>query len=79
MCSTCSIVAGGTRTATWHARAAVTSCTSRRRWTYWHVGEILPSLRNDREFLQLLIDTLSVERPAYRELHAYIVKSGWTV
>jgi len=42
-----------------------------------HVGEILPSLRGNREFLQLLMDTLKVERPAYRELHNYMTGHGW--
>jgi hypothetical protein len=42
-----------------------------------HCGEILPSLRGNREFLQLLVDTLKVERPAYRELHEYMMKQ-WT-
>ena len=42
-----------------------------------HVGEILPSLRGNREFLQLLMDTLKVERPAYRELHEYMAAHGW--
>jgi hypothetical protein len=42
------------------------------------VGEILPELRGNREFLQLLIDTLKVERPAYRELHAYMIACGWS-
>ena len=44
-----------------------------------HVGEIFSGLRGDREFLQLLIDTLKVERPAYRELHEYMTASGWLV
>ena len=43
-----------------------------------HVGEILPALRGNREFLQLLMDTLKVERPAYRELHEYMTAQGWT-
>ena len=42
------------------------------------VGEIMPSLRGNREFLGLLVDTLKVERPAYRELHEYMQKQGWT-
>lgn len=42
-----------------------------------HVGEILPALRGNREFLQLLMDTLKVERPAYRELHEYMTAHGW--
>ena len=41
------------------------------------IGTILPSLRGDREFISLLIDTLRVERPAYRELHAYMAAQGW--
>ena len=44
-----------------------------------HVGEIFPTLRGNREFFQLLMDTLKVERPAYRELHAYMQSQGWTV
>ena len=44
-----------------------------------HVGEILPALRGNREFMQLLMDTLKVERPAYRELYEYMTAQGWTV
>jgi hypothetical protein len=43
-----------------------------------HVGQILPSLRGNKDFLQLLMDTLKVERPAYRELHEYMRSQGWT-
>ena len=43
------------------------------------LGEIFPDLRGDRQFVQLLIDTLKVERPAYRELHAYMASHGWPV
>jgi hypothetical protein len=42
-----------------------------------HVDEIFPHLRGDREFIQLLIDTLRVERPAYRVLHQYMVAYNW--
>jgi hypothetical protein len=42
-----------------------------------HLRQMLPTLRNDRDFQQLLIDTLKVERPAYRELHQYILEQGW--
>jgi len=42
-----------------------------------HVGEILPALRDDPEFLRLIIDTLKVERLAYRALHEYMVGQGW--
>jgi hypothetical protein len=41
------------------------------------VEDIFPSLRGDREFVEIVIDTLKVERPAYRELHAYMVANGW--
>ena len=41
------------------------------------VDEIFPELRGDREFIQLLIDTLKVERPAYRTLHQYMRAHGW--
>jgi len=35
--------------------------------------------QDDREFVQLLIDTLKIERPAYRELHQYMVAHRWPV
>jgi hypothetical protein len=43
------------------------------------IGEIFPNRRDDREFIQLLIDTLKIERPAYRELHAYMIAHRWPV
>src|SRR5262245_28469893 len=36
------------------------------------MAQIFPALRNDREFIVLILDTLKVERPVYRELHAYV-------
>jgi hypothetical protein len=42
-------------------------------------SEIFPVHRDDREFIQLLIDTLKVERPAYRELHTYMTAHRWPV
>ena len=42
-----------------------------------HINEIFPHLRGDREFVQLLIDTLRVERPAYRALHQYMLAHNW--
>ena len=42
-----------------------------------HFYEIFPELRGDRAFLQLVLDTLRVERPAYRVLHRYMVANGW--
>jgi len=41
------------------------------------LAEILPALRGDRTFVQTLIDTLKVDRPAYRDLHAYMVSHRW--
>jgi hypothetical protein len=41
------------------------------------LGEIFPALRGDRAFVQTLIDTLKVDRPAYRELHAYMASHHW--
>jgi hypothetical protein len=43
------------------------------------LGEIFPELRDDRQFVQLIIDTLKVERPAYKDLHAYMVNHHWPV
>ena len=39
--------------------------------------EIFPEQRSDREFIAAIIDTLSLERLAYRELHAYMAAQGW--
>jgi hypothetical protein len=43
------------------------------------VGEIFTNRRDDREFIQMLIDTLKIERPAYRDLHAYMTAHRWPV
>ncbi|MGH9312054.1 MAG: hypothetical protein ACRD09_03335 [Vicinamibacterales bacterium] len=43
------------------------------------LGELFPELRGDRQFVQLLIDTLKVERPAYRELYTYMASHHWPV
>ena len=39
--------------------------------------EILPSLRGDRQVMTLVLDTLRLERPAYRELHEYVSAHHW--
>ncbi len=36
-----------------------------------------PSVRENREFVALLLDTLKVDRPAYQKLHAYLSAQGW--
>ena len=42
------------------------------------LDHIFPLLRNDRTFTQLVIDTLKVERPIYRTLHAYAIAQHWS-
>ena len=41
------------------------------------LADIFSSLRGNREFVGLVIDTLKLERPAYRELHAYMTANKW--
>jgi hypothetical protein len=41
------------------------------------LGNIFPSLRQDREFTRLVLDTLKIERAAYRELSTYCASRGW--
>ena len=41
------------------------------------IRHIFPALRGDREFIGLVIDTLKLERLAYRELHAYMTAHNW--
>ncbi|MBI3492357.1 MAG: hypothetical protein HY047_11340 [Acidobacteria bacterium] len=41
------------------------------------VQDIFPTLRHDREFINLIVDTLRMERPAYRELSKYAQANGW--
>jgi hypothetical protein len=41
------------------------------------VSEIFPHLRGDRDFMQLLIDTLRVERTPYRTLYQYMSARRW--
>ncbi|GAC1456586.1 MAG: hypothetical protein PVSMB1_06300 [Gemmatimonadaceae bacterium] len=36
-----------------------------------------PAVRDNREFVGLLIDTWKVDRPVYRQLHTYVVANGW--
>ena len=61
--------------------AARTNGRDNERPTYAYftmqLGAIFPALRTDREFIALIIDTLKVERSAYRALHAYMVAHGW--
>jgi hypothetical protein len=43
------------------------------------VAGIFPELCDDRDFARLVIDTLRIERPACRELHAYMIERRWPV
>jgi hypothetical protein len=41
------------------------------------LANIFPSLRQDRTFTRLVIDTLKIERAPYRELSSYCSACGW--
>jgi len=41
------------------------------------MGDLFPALRGSREFLSLIIDTMKIDRPAYRALHSYVAAHGW--
>jgi len=36
-----------------------------------------PAIRDDREFVSLLLDTLRLDRAAYQKLHTYVTAQGW--
>ena len=36
-----------------------------------------PTVRGDRQFVSLLLDTLKLDRPVYQNLHAYVTGHGW--
>jgi len=36
-----------------------------------------PAIREDRQFVGLLLDSLKIDRPAYHRLHAYASAEGW--
>ena len=39
--------------------------------------ERFPGVRGNREFVVMLLDTLKVDRPAYRRLHEFVAAEGW--
>jgi hypothetical protein len=41
------------------------------------LNERFSTARGDRQFVSLLLDTLAVDRPAYRRLHAYVSAQRW--
>src|SRR5262249_16179323 len=36
-----------------------------------------PGVRDDREFVDLLLDTLRIDRPAYKKLDRFMKSQGW--
>ena len=42
------------------------------------IAGIFPAERDNRDFLQLLIDTLGADRAEYRKLHSYMTRQGWS-
>jgi hypothetical protein len=43
------------------------------------IEQIFPHRSGDRQFVQLLMDTLKLERPAYRALHDYMTANNWPI
>jgi hypothetical protein len=41
------------------------------------IDATFPTVRGDRQFVELLLDTLKLDRPAYQKLHAYATAHGW--
>lgn len=39
--------------------------------------DAFPAIRGNRQFVGLLLDTLKLDRPAYQQLHDYIIAAGW--
>ena len=39
--------------------------------------EQFPAIRGDAQFTSLLLDTLKLDRPAYRQFHTYTVVNHW--
>lgn len=60
-------------------RAAGDDANDRPSFAFFELrmNEIFPALRNNREFMELILDTLKLERPAYRDLQRYTAAKGW--
>ena len=41
------------------------------------IDATFPTVRGDRQFVSLLLDTLKLDRPAYQKFHAYATAHGW--
>ena len=61
------------------ARAVGDDENDRPSFAYFELkmNEIFPALRDNREFVGLVLDTLKLDRPAYRELQRYTAANGW--
>lgn len=38
---------------------------------------LFPTVRHNREFVAMLLDTLKLDRPTYQKLHTYVTDQGW--
>jgi len=47
-----------------------------RSYFQMQLTEIFPH-QEDRAFLDLIVDTLRIEQPLYRDLYAYMTAQGW--
>jgi len=41
------------------------------------LADRFPTARGHRELIELLLDTLKLDRPAYQKLHTYVTAQGW--
>jgi|1185.fasta_scaffold614968_1 hypothetical protein len=39
--------------------------------------KICPAAKDDRQFVELLLDTLKMDRPAYQQLHGFVTAQRW--
>jgi hypothetical protein len=42
------------------------------------LAERFPSVRGNRQFVSLLLETLKLDRPAYRDLHTFMTVHRWS-
>jgi len=61
------------------SRAAGDDAGNRPSFAYFEMSmnAIFPALRNNREFVGLVLDTMKLERPAYRDFQRYTGEKGW--
>jgi hypothetical protein len=39
--------------------------------------KVWPAVKDDRQLVALLLDTLKLDRPTYQQLHAFVAAQGW--